>query len=326
MGEATAISWCDHTWNPWRGCERVSPGCDNCYAEEMSHQNPRTLGEWGGPDTYRAMGAEAYMKLPFKWAREARAAGVRRRVFCLSLGDWLEDRPDLDAQRLILLNTIHRTPELDWLLLTKRPENFGPLLRRAMARVSGGCDRFDDAIGLGSAWLCGQPPANVWVLTTVENQECADLRVPLILKIPAVVRGLSVEPMLMEINLRPFIGYAKYKGNIAGVCVDIDGCTWHRDEYKCRDCGWGYPNDPDYPRRVPGIDWVICGAESGTARRPFDLEWARSLRDQCRAAGVAFFMKQDSHRKPGQRGRIEDALWVKEFPVNPHLAGFEVRA
>ena len=107
MAETTKIEWADMTFNAWRGCTKISPGCTNCYAETLSHQNPRVLGEWG-PHGRRALAADAYWRAPLRWDKEARQAGQRRRVFCMSLGDVFEDRPDLMAPRLKLFELIAR--------------------------------------------------------------------------------------------------------------------------------------------------------------------------------------------------------------------------
>src|SRR5688572_29932027 len=111
-----------YTFNPWRGCAKVSPGCTHCYAETLSKRNPAVLGTWG-KDGVRAIGSDAYWRQPLAWNRAAKQAGERRRVFCASLADVFEDRPDLVGPRHRLVDLIQLTQHLDWLLLTKRPEN-----------------------------------------------------------------------------------------------------------------------------------------------------------------------------------------------------------
>ncbi len=170
MGSQTGIAWTDHTFNPWRGCTKVSAGCANCYAEKMSHRNPAVLGEWG-PAGRRVMAAPSYWRLPVQWDAAAKRDGVRRRVFCASLADVFEARPELDAPRRSLFAAIAATPNLDWLLLTKRPENITRLMPEA-----------------------GLP--NVWLGTSVEDQKTADERIPLLLEVPAAVRFVSYEPAL----------------------------------------------------------------------------------------------------------------------------------
>ena len=169
MGEKTGIGWTDHTFNPWRGCTKVSAGCANCYAEKWSKRNPAVLGIWGDEGT-RVIASEKYWRDPIKWDDAARASGVRRRVFCASLADVFEDRPELVAPRERLLDLIAATPCLDWQLLTKRPENaFGPL------------------------------PPNVWLGVSVEYQERV-ARVNQLAFVAARTLFVSVEPMLGPVH------------------------------------------------------------------------------------------------------------------------------
>lgn len=288
MGTGTKIEWVasqypdgtwgpGHTWNPWRGCEKVSEGCTNCYAETMSHRNPAVLGEWG-PDGTRAMASEDYWRLPFKWDRLAAAEGRRHRVFSLSLGDWLEDRPELIAPRDRLLSTIDHTPHLDWLLLTKRPEGWDARMCES-ARAYNKVARDQGSDNLAIRWLRGHAPSNVWLGVSAENQEMADLRVPLLLQIPAAVRFVSAEPLLGPVNLRDYL-------------ADFD---------LSRGTHWG------------NLDWLIVGGESGPHARPMDPRWALALRDQCQVAGVAFFFKQwgayvewDGSQSPSPSWRSSD--------------------
>jgi protein gp37 len=182
MGQQTRIEWSDHTFSPWRGCTKVSAGCAHCYAEEQSKRNPKVLGEWG-PQGQRAIAAESYWKDPPRWDRAAHRAGERRRVFCASLGDVFEDRPELVEPRRRLLATIAATPNLDWLLLIKRPED--------VVRLAG-----------------GELPPSAWIGASVEDQAAAERRIPHLLKIPAVVRFLSVEPLLGPIAFTTLDGIA----------------------------------------------------------------------------------------------------------------------
>lgn len=174
MGAETKIEWCDHTFNPWIGCTKVSPGCANCYAAVNTFTRAqRAHGrELWGPDAARHVTSEAKWREPIRWDAAAKAAGIRRRVFCASMADVFEDRPDLAEPRARLAYVIGKTPNLDWLLLTKRPENIARL------------------------WITDVVPPNVWLGTTVEDQERADERIPHLLAVPAAVRFLSVEPLL----------------------------------------------------------------------------------------------------------------------------------
>jgi len=180
MGEVTGISWTDHTFNSWIGCTKVSPACDICYAERDAKRYG--LASWGDDAPRRAM-SDHYWKQPLKWNRKAEAAGERKRVFCSSMADVFEAREDLDVHRLRLWETILATPFLDWLLLTKRPENF---LRM-----------------LPPSWI-QQPQANVWLGVTAENQRRADERIPQLLAVPAEIHWVSAEPLLGTINFSRF--------------------------------------------------------------------------------------------------------------------------
>ena len=301
MAENTRIEWCDHTFNPWRGCVKVSPGCDNCYAETQSKRNPAVLGEWG-KRANRVAAADDYWRKPEKWEHEApafeAAHGRRQRVFCASLGDVFENRGDLEAPRLRLLDLIRRTPSLDWLLLTKRPKNVMLLLGHAFAASSEIMDdrgdwksgTTDDEIELFrwlGAWANDDvAPRNVWLGTSVEDQERADQRVPALLKVPAAVRFLSCEPLLGP--------------------VDLTRWLWEKA-------------GPEWAGRNPSPDigWVIAGGESGSGARPMHPDWVRSLRDQCEATLCPFLFKQWGRWVPyehdaqppfmrGQDGRLVD--------------------
>lgn len=170
MAENSKISWTTHTFNPWIGCSRVSPGCENCYAENlMDHRYHRV--EWG-PGKPRSR--TKTWNDPVRWNKEAAASGVRAKVFCASLADWLDE--EVPAQwREDLFDLIDRCPSLDWLMLTKRPQN-------AVAMLP--LDWWDN------------PRPWVWFGVTAENQKYWDLRVPMLAKIPACLRWVSYEPAL----------------------------------------------------------------------------------------------------------------------------------
>lgn len=275
MAENSNIEWTDHTFNPWRGCVKVSPGCDHCYAETLSHRNPASLGEWG-KDAKRVIAPEAYWKHPERWNREAEKLGRRARVFCASLGDVFEWRNDLAAPRLRLFDLIRRTPHLDWLLLTKRPKNIRPLIDRAFESANAWPfdHNPDDTMTMLYRWINGRPPSNVWLGTSVEDQTRAYERIPALLNVPAAGRFLSMEPLLGPVSLRR-IGDGPYA---------LDALSGeHRGP---GGAAMGNPNDS------PGIDWVIVGGESGSGARPMHPEWVRSLRDQCEFAHVPFLFKQ----------------------------------
>lgn len=255
MGRNTEIAWTDHTFNPWIGCQRVSPGCEHCYAEQLARRSPALVhGQSGGavvglpvwgPQAPRRVTSAENWRQPLRWHKAALRDGVRRRVFCASLCDVFEEGKGamgglLDEARARLWTLIEQCTGLDWLLLTKRPEavEWSVPLR----------------------WLRGEWPAHVWIGTTVEDQRRAEERLPHLLAIPAPVRFVSAEPLLEAADL------------------------WR----------WMGPKDPGIrdPRGTDGIDWLVVGGESGPGARPFDVAWARSLRDQCAAASVPYFFKQ----------------------------------
>lgn len=174
MAQDSRIEWTHHTFNPWWGCRKVSPACRHCYAETWAKR--LALDLWGG-DAPRRYFKEDYWKQPLKWNRAAEKAGVRRRVFCASMADVFEGRPELTEWRERLWPIIEATPHLDWLLLTKRIHN--------VARMAP-----------WTSW-----PENVWLGTTAENQRWADRRIVTLLDIPARVRFVSAEPLLGPIAL-----------------------------------------------------------------------------------------------------------------------------
>jgi protein gp37 len=179
MGKNSAIEWTHHTFNPWWGCARVSPGCSNCYAEAWAKRVGARV--WGRAQERRFFG-DAHWNEPLKWNAEANAINERKRVFCASMADVFERRTDLSVWRERLWKLILETPMLDWLLLTKRPQNI------------------DSMAPWESVW-----PDNVWIGTTVEDQACARERLPHLLKHPAKTRFLSCEPLLGALDLSPWI-------------------------------------------------------------------------------------------------------------------------
>lgn len=177
MGDTTGISWCDATFNPWIGCTKVSEGCKFCYAERENARYGWAKG-WG-PTGERYPTSEANWAKPLAWNRKAAQEGKRLRVFCASLADVFEDRPELETWRDDLFRLIEVTDHLDWLLLTKRPENVIRMLPAGFFLES----------------------LNVWIGTSAENQQRANERIPVLLDIPARVRFISVEPILGEVSL-----------------------------------------------------------------------------------------------------------------------------
>jgi protein gp37 len=249
MAEHTTIAWTDHTFNPWRGCTKVSPGCANCYAEIMSRRSPAVLGEWG-PSGTRAVAAESGWRKPLRWDRKAAAAGTRRRVFCASLADVFEDRPELAAPRRRLFDLVRRTPHLDWLLLTKRPEKVAPCLP--------------------DGWGAGWP--NVWLGVSVENADYV-YRADVLRTVPAVVRFVSYEPALGPLADALDLGGLDWViyGGESGPRHRAEDKQWARDLHdKCRSAGVAFFHKQSAARRA-GQGVELDGEriqEFPTPRRP----------------------------------------------------------
>lgn len=286
MAEQTKIEWCDSTWNPWIGCTRISPACDDCYAARSTPA--RTLVVAWGPGQPRRLTSDANWKLPGQWQRQAAAFqaahGRRRRVFCASLADWLDNEVPI-PWLVDLLDLVRTTPALDWLLLTKRIGNWSSRISEAMGYLDEQ-PLATDPLPL-RRWLCqwldgDEAPRNVWIGSTVVNQAEADRDVPKLLATPAAVRFLSVEPMLGPIDLD--LVARKPCRNAAANSINMDPETGAIE--CCRRCDFTGLSDEW------GIDWVICGGESGPKARPMHPDWVRSLRDQCASAGVPFLFKQ----------------------------------
>jgi len=322
MGADSKIEWTHHTFNPWWGCEHVHAGCTHCYAETFAKRTGRA--QWGKHGT-RVMTSAKNWAEPIKWNRQAEKAGERRRVFCASMADVFEDwrgpvlafngeqaiygfagdlctlkspgpipkgmEPySLTHARSRLFQMIDATPWLDWLLLTKRPENV-----RRMWPMNYACPA-DQAI-----WR--RP--NVWIGTSVSDQATADAAIPELLKLRDLtpVLFLSAEPLLGPVKL---VDAAAEFGD--GSLADLTDAT----------PGWDFP----------GVDWVIVGGESGAKSRPCLVEWVRSIVEKCDAAGVPCFVKQlggnatdgtmrpQSIRDPkgGDPAEWPEDLRVREFP------------
>lgn len=281
MGANTKIQWCDFTFNPWWGCQRVSPGCEHCYAETFAKRVGQKV--WG-PTSDRRLFGDKHWAEPLKWAATARKDGTRPRVFCASMADVFEDRRDLDDQRVRLWALIEATPELDWLLLTKRPEN------HKMVPLT---------------WRDGSArPGNLWLGTTCEggDEKLTDTRVRHLLSAPwPSIRFISAEPLLGRGYLdRALLVCAHWKGE--------DGrkqAPWEPEDFT--KVWW----EPQALRGIgqKTVDWVIVGGESGPGARPFDIRWAREIVAQCKAAKIPVFVKQ-----LGSAPLIE--MGVQELPLH----------
>jgi protein gp37 len=325
------IEWTDHTFNPWWGCAKVPghPGCAHCYAEAFSKRIGRV--KWGKGEKRVLMSPE-YMKQAIAWNERpwicdgcgrgfkghtvaaARAGAVghfaqeptrknptpkvcsggsfhRARVFCASMAD-VFDPEVATAWRAILIDLIRLTPNLDWLLLTKRPDAIPKLMAAVFS------EHKEDALG-DFVWkwhALREPPQNVRLGVSVSDQPTADRYIPTLLKIPAASYFISYEPALGPVNF-----HLNGEASIECIC-----CKWkgHEEDtefrfegedqiYICPECKEDCAHTPiDEQRDGDNIHWIIVGGESGPKARPFDIAWAQSTIEQCKTAGVACFVKQ----------------------------------
>jgi protein gp37 len=290
MADRTKIEWTDATWNPIRGCTRVSEGCRNCYAEVMAGRFSDP-GQWGhglaqrvalpgGGTDHRWTGkvelVDAALDLPLRWY-------TPRRIFVNSTSDLFHEKvPDewIDSVFCVMGAATRHTFQV----LTKRPERMRDYLTRRRCN-------FAVKAPIGGGMVDWHPfnkelavPPNVWLGTSIEDQATADERWPHLLATPAAVRFLSAEPLLGPLS----IAHAYTTDAALAVLFaklergDVD------------------------PRG--NLHWVICGGESGPGARPMHPDWARSLRDQCQAAGVPFFFKQWGEWEPRRGFACPDDL------------------
>ena len=292
MAQNSGIEWTDHTFNPWIGCTRVSPACDNCYAETLA--TGRLGREWG---PHAARRRTKTWGDPVRWNRQAEGATVRPRVFVASLADVFDNHKSIeDAWRRELWALIRQCRNLDFLLLTKRPQN---ILRY-----------------LPSDWGKGYP--NVWLGATVENQTEADRRIPSLLSVQARVHFLSMEPLLGPVDLTDL---PDPSGLDHSRMDALRGKFWMKPEHVT----WPVPagttvNGRTYVNLCGWIDWIITGGESGGTARPSNPQWFRSLRDQCADAGVPYLHKQNGEwvsvsevEGPGRHHTFEDGRTVRRI-------------
>ncbi len=312
MSDRTPIEWTDATWNPLRGCSRVSQGCVNCYAEVMAARFSGP-GQWGeglaqmvrGPGgkvdhrwTGKVVLAEDQLDQPLRWRRP-------RRIFVNSTSDLFhESVPDDWIDRIFAVMAL--CPQHTFQVLTKRPEWMRQYMRDARERVMDiVCDRAcdedwpvllvfppnhipPDSMSGRRVDITAWPLPNVWLGTSAEDQATADARIPDLLATPAAVRFLSAEPLLGPLDLeRAWHGDSALEGECWGECAwcDLGYPPMHN-------CQKGRQSSAALSKGRDGLDWVITGGESGPGARPMHPDWARSLRDQCVAAGVPFFFKQ----------------------------------
>jgi protein gp37 len=291
----TSIEWAHHTFNAWLGCGPVSEGCRNCYAAAHAARFADANGVFSGLSEFRGAGknrravytgklhltSRDYWRQPMAWNMELDGTRIRQRVFCASMSDWLD--PNAPAPWLgALLRLIVLTPNLDWLLLTKRPELFAARMQDVIDYTDGvpaeGVHLVESTIGnIAQDWLLGCSPANAWVGATVENR-AAESRIADLLKIDAKVRFLSCEPLLEQ--------------------IDVASIGWRN----------AAPRDAR-------VNWVIAGGESGHNPRPVDPDWIRDLRDQCHDGDVPFFFKQWGGPNKKTAGRELDGRTWEQVPA-----------
>jgi protein gp37 len=293
--QKTKIGWATHSSNPIyavsretgkRGwfCTHVSAGCTNCYAATFNMR-------MGTGHDYIAQN-ESKVEFRLNEAELNRIARLRgpARVFLVDMSDLFHPLVPL-GWIVRIIAAVAANPRITGIILTKRPER--------MREVFGDSDfqwlvlhEEEDWGGDTLRW----PLPNLWVGVSAEDQRAADERIPILLDTPAAVRWVSVEPVLGP--------------------VDLDEHFWNAER-------WDYEGlDISEPARVVSLlHWIVCGGESGKGYRPMNLEWARALRDQCRAAGVAFFMKQGSGLRPETPTGDPGLDLVREYPARPVVAG-----
>jgi protein gp37 len=279
---STKIEWTDETWNPLRGCSRVSDGCKNCYAEKVAmrfsgddqpYEGLVRMTSQGPKWTGKIKLVPEALKIPFGWAKP-------RRVFVNSMSDLFHESVPFEFIASVFA-VMSVTSRHTYQVLTKRPARMVEFFR--WVKDGAGCfddDAISNCLPKDIPWVpyrenerhggydnCGPgfPYENVWLGVSVEDQRTANERIPLLLQVPAAVRFLSVEPLLGPVTL-----------------FDMDG-----------------PIDVPDGSQSP-LHWVIVGGESGANARPMHPDWARDLRDQCEVVGVPFFFKQWGEWAPGE--------------------------
>ena len=320
MGDPS-IEWTDKTWNPTRGCSKVSEGCRNCYAERVAarfskpgqpYEGTILGGKWSGTIAM----ADARFTDPLRWRKSCR-------IFVNSMSDLFHEAlPDEAIDRVFAVMAM--APSHTFQVLTKRPErmrryfettNIDATRRQAVSGAMHAVGREIEATWSDAALRRSQyaataaaidyqhaawPLPNVWLGVSVEDQAIADERIPLLLKTPAVVRFVSYEPALAGVDFRPYVANLD-----VGCCPQCGFRTNARAVLFC-------PNDGRVLTDDVRLNWVIVGGESGPGARPFDVAWARSTVAQCKAAGVACFVKQ-----LGARPRVANDSQQLDWPVRP---------
>lgn len=292
------ISWTQRTWNPIVGCSHASPGCDHCYAERMAARmasNPLapreyrgvvTDGRWNGKTAL----VESALLKPLRWSKPSL-------VFLGSMTDLFHPATPTEWIDRVFARMV-TCPQHVFQVLTKRPELARDWMTdldtpKRVARWSGISTM--DWPGDGTRWS-KWPLKNVWLGVTAEDQQRADERIPILLDTPAAKRFVSVEPMLGEVDLAPWLG-----GDDGGFICKNCG-VFEETDRDCATCGadaWEDENGKQSP-----LNWVICGGETGPGARPMHPEWARRVCDQCAMAGVPFHFKSWGEWVPHDFGSV----------------------
>lgn len=275
MSSKTNIAWADSTWNVVTGCSKVSEGCRNCFAERMDKRIRGARGEewkpWTAPNAeYNVRLHPERLNQPLVWKKP-------RRVFVNSMSDLFHEQVPFEFIGKVFY-VMSKAERHTFQVLTKRPRRMLDFINWMNATsVSGPYD-------LAVDW------SNVWLGVSVENQRAADERIPLLLQTPAAIRFLSCEPLLGPIEFDPLWLRTSPSTAFLDGKVTSDMPAWTREG-------------------CYGIDWIIVGGESGPNHREMNLDWARSLRDQCVAAHVPFFFKQGSGLRPATNPTLDGVEW-----------------
>lgn len=270
MSTNSKIEWTDATWNPIRGCSRVSEGCRNCYAEKVAARfSGSGLAYEGLAAMKQVVGPDGLVHIEARWTNEIQVMVDKirdplrwrkpRRVFVNSMSDLFHEKVSFGTIRAIF-NVMDKAKRHTFQILTKRPDRMLEWMRSAPYFLL----------------------PNVWLGVSIEDQASADKRIPLLMQMPAAVRWVSYEPALGAVDFEKVPlpdAYLRMNG-ITGVAQPKSEKDTEPDDYRY------------WTRKGFKLDWVVCGGESGPGARPMHPEWARSARDQCQVAGVPFFFKQ----------------------------------
>jgi protein gp37 len=273
------IEWTDETWNPIAGCSKVSPGCTNCYAEKMAGRL-EAMGQAKYAGLTVLQGSHRVWTGKIAFDEQALLAPLKRkkptRYFVNSMSDLFHEHvTDEQIDRVFAVMAL--CPQHTFQVLTKRPERMLKYLTPTWSNYQP-ANVYDAADAISTDFIDREhtlwPLPNVWLGVSVESQKYADERIPLLLQTPAAVRFISAEPLLGPVDLKHIFDSTAPFG-AGAFCNSLNGAYLELGIFD-----------------GPHLDLAIVGGESGPRARPMHPDWARSLRDQCEAAGVAFFFKQ----------------------------------